>query len=178
MSRGPGERLEELGQVVEAKVGEPHLADLGVLQQIVRTRRTLQSRSEYEHSHRRFLRGSRGRNVTGWLGRDPDTWQAGAGGRRRDSDTRDARVGQARGGRSGDGLGTDTISRSARREFGTILVVPSSAKRSRLRRLGSRCYDNAYSIPVRDVCVERQVVDGERLSRERSGATRSSAWRK
>jgi hypothetical protein len=50
----PGERLEEVGQVVEAKIREPNLAHVRVLEQIVRTRRTLQSRSEYEHPHRTF----------------------------------------------------------------------------------------------------------------------------
>ena len=50
----PRERLEKLGQVVEAQIGEPDLAHLGVLEQIIRTRRTLQSRSEYEHPHRTY----------------------------------------------------------------------------------------------------------------------------
>jgi hypothetical protein len=45
-------RAAEVGQVVESKIREPDLAHLGVLEQIIRTRRTLQSRSEYEHPHR------------------------------------------------------------------------------------------------------------------------------
>ena len=56
-----GEWLEELGQMVEAKVGEPDLGHLGVLQQVVGARRALQASSENEHPHRTIISVSAGR---------------------------------------------------------------------------------------------------------------------
>jgi len=46
-----GVRREKGREVIEVQIGEPDLRHLGILQQIIRTCRTLKSRAENEHSH-------------------------------------------------------------------------------------------------------------------------------
>ncbi len=47
----PGERFDESGGAVRLDVGERHLTDGVLLQQIVGTGGPLQARAEYQHAH-------------------------------------------------------------------------------------------------------------------------------
>ena len=46
-----GVRREKFRKMTNVKIGEPDFRDLFILQQVVRTRRTLQTSTQDEHSH-------------------------------------------------------------------------------------------------------------------------------